>query len=487
MDRKLIGTILVTVLGLILIFAKPFADLGPMGHQILGVVVIALGLWIFKPGNVPLLAGGAVVIFGGLAILFAHNRGGLLNPATEKAFTSGDLYFAVANGFVSSAVWTLIPALYFGFVLQKTGLGKRLAYMVLKAFKPSWATMVISWFIIGVVLSALTPSITVRIAIVIPIAIGIVEACKLEPKSKGAAFVTLLAWGMCVFPGTGWLTGSLSGPIVSGFLPADMKVFATNADWIRVLIVPWMIITILYAVLSFVIARPKQPIGIDSSVFQEEYKSLGPMSRNEIISLVTLLICLVLFFTESKHGIPTPATAMGALFVFLMARIIEPPELNSGINWDVVLFFGVTVGLSQLFRFSKITDWFEPIIKPSISSLAPNAMTFMLVITIGLILIRFLDVPWAFTTIALTASLTSMLYNDFNYHPMAITLAFTIAINFFLLSYQQPWILMADGMVQGRGWAENHVIMFGAIYTVSALVAVVVAVIYWGALGGIIP
>ncbi|MCL2766731.1 MAG: hypothetical protein FWD21_03505, partial [Peptococcaceae bacterium] len=79
MDRKLIGALLFAAVGFILIFGKPFADLGALGHQILGIVIIALGLWVFRPGNVPLLAGGSVIVFGGLAVLFAH-RPNLVNP-----------------------------------------------------------------------------------------------------------------------------------------------------------------------------------------------------------------------------------------------------------------------------------------------------------------------------------------------------------------------------------------------------------------------
>ena len=485
MDRKILGALLFTLLGLIVILLQPFTGSGlePLGHQILGAVIIALGLWIFKPNNVPLFAGCSVVIFCSLAMIAAHARAGMLNPATGNPFTSAEIFSISTNGFVTSTVWTLLPALYFGFVLQKTGLGKRLAYMVLKSFKPSWASMALSWLIIGVILSALTPSITVRIAIVIPIAMGIVEACKLEPRSRGSAFVLILAWGMCVFPGTGWLTGSLSGPIMQGFLPADMKMYATNAEWIRILCLPWMIITVLFAALSFIIAKPKQPIGIAVDTFREEYKSLGPITKNETIVLVTLIACLVLFFTESVHGVPTSATALAALFIFIMTGIIQPPELNTGINWDVVLFFGATVGLSSLFRFAHITSWFEPIIKPTIVSLAPSPLIFMLVFTAGMLLIRFIDVPWGFTTIALVASITSMLYNDFSYHPLVVTMAFLIAINFFLLNYQQPWMLMAEGMIQGRGWAPNHMLLFGCIYVVSAFVALVIAVPYWSSIG----
>jgi di/tricarboxylate transporter len=43
----------------------------------------------------------------------------------------------VTTGYTSSAVWVLVPALFFGFALMKTGLGKRIAYFVLKTFASS--------------------------------------------------------------------------------------------------------------------------------------------------------------------------------------------------------------------------------------------------------------------------------------------------------------------------------------------------------------
>ena len=474
MDRKLTGALLFAVIGLFIITIKPFTGSGldVIGHEVLGTVLIALGLWVFKPRNVPLLAGSSVVIFGSLAFFSMHST-----------YAGAEAIGIVANGFVSSSVWTLIPALYFGFVLQKTGLGKRLAYMVLKAFKPSWTTMAFSWLLIGVILSVLTPSITVRVAIVVPIAISIVEACKLEYRSKGSAFVTLLAWGMCLMPGAGWLTGSLSGPIIVGLLPADMKVFATNAEWIRILGPPWMTVTIVFVVLSLVFMKPARPIGIDIGIFRDGYQNLGPVTRSEQIALLTLLGCFILFFTESIHGIPTPATAMCALFVFIITGIIEPPELNTGINWDVVLFFGVAVGLSQIFRSANVTSWIEPALTPFIMSLAPSPFVFMPVITIGLMLIRFIDVPWGYTTAALTAGLTSVLYHCFGYHPLVVCMAFLTATNFFFLSYQQPWILMADDIIRRRGWASGHLSLFGCLYIVSVLISLSVSIPYWKAIG----
>ncbi|OPX84776.1 MAG: hypothetical protein A4E53_03834 [Pelotomaculum sp. PtaB.Bin104] len=98
-------------------------------------------------------------------------------------------------------------------------------------------------------------------------------------------------------------------------------------------------------------------------------------------------------------------------------------------------------------------------------------------------MIRFVDVPWGFTTAALTAVVLIPVYNDFGIHPLVATMAYLAGINFFLLSYQQPWLPMAEGMIQGKGWAPSHVILFGLIYTVSVFVAILVAMPYWKMIG----
>lgn len=218
-NAKIIGVVVFAAVGILVGLIRPFSGLMLQGHLVLATVIIALGLWIFRPGNLPYAAGGALVIAGCL--------------------TFGLQYNDAAAGFVSSAVWVLIPALYFGYALQKTGLGKRIAYFVLKSFKPGFFTIIISWFIIGVILSAFTPSITVRVAIVMPIALSIVDACKLTKGSRGASLITMVAWAMAVFPGTGWLTGSLYGPIMVGFLPDELKPLATFDTWFQIMALPW--------------------------------------------------------------------------------------------------------------------------------------------------------------------------------------------------------------------------------------------------------
>jgi hypothetical protein len=130
-----------------------------------------------------------------------------------------------------------------------------------------------------------------------------------------------------------------------------------------------------------------------------------------------------------------------------------------------------------------ITAWLKPIIEPSVLAFAPQPLLLLLVITVGLWLIRFLDVPWGFSTIALTAPLFIPLQEKFGLHPALISVAVIAAGNSFFLSYQQPFIMIGDAMTKGRGWSPTHVSIGGGIYAVAVLAGIVLSSFYWRAMG----
>lgn len=463
LNTRVLGVVASVLIALIIGLVTPFTGLPQQGHWILATVIVTLGFWIFRPGGLPFMAGGSLLLAGCLIFGLKYN--------------------VVAAGFISPAVWVLIPALYFGFVLQKTGLGKRIAYLVLKSFEPSWLSMAVSWFIIGIALSALTPSITVRIAIVMPIAVSVVEACKQAPHSKGSAFITIIAWAMCLFPGTGWLTGSLTGPIMLGFLPAELKGMATFDSWFQILALPWLLITVIFIILIYLTMRPKEAIGIPRDTFRSQYAALGPVTRDEKVAIAILVGSLIMFTTEKMHGIPTAAVALMALALLIIFKIISVPEVSTGVNWDVIMFFGVAISLSPIFVNAKVSDWIVPILQPNLLSLAENPLAFLLVTTFGIMVIRFIDVPWGFSTIALTIPVLIPVFNQFGIHPLVASMAYIVGINFFLLSYQQPFTLMAEGMMQGKGWAPQHVTLAGVSYIIAVIVALLISMPYWRMIG----
>lgn len=375
--------------------------------------------------------------------------------------------------------------MHFGFVLIKTGLGRRIAYLVLKSFEAGWATMALSRFIIGVVLSAMTPSAAVRVAVVIPIAMGVVEGCKLEPGSKGAAMITIIACAMCFFAGNAWLTGSLIGPMMLGWVPPELKPLITFDSWFKICALPWLIIIVVFTLIVFITLNPKQAVGITRETFRKQYTALGPVTRQEAIAAVLLFGALLMFATERYHHMPTAVVALSVLVLFIAFQIITVHEISSGVNWDVIIFIGVAVSLPHIFGAAQVSAWLGQILQPPILSMAANPLALMVVASAGMMLIRFIDVPWGFTTIGLTIPVLIPLYDQFGIHPLVASMAYCVGVFFFLLSYQQPFLLMAEGMMQGKGWASRHIQVAGVAYIIAAFVMLLICIPYWRMIGAL--
>ncbi len=453
----------IMILGLVIGVWEPFSGLSSQGHHVLGLILPALGLWIFRSPSLPYFTGAALLLGGCLAFKVPLST--------------------ITSGYTTSAVWVLIPALFFGFALVKSGLGRRIAYFVLKLFEPGYLTISLSWFIIGLVLSALTPSITVRLSIVMPIAMSVVEACKMQERSRGSALVCLVAWGTAVFPGTAWLTGSLWGIFMMGFYPAEMKTLVTFDSWLAYMSVPWIIITALFLTVVYLIMKPVEPLAISRDTFRKQYNELGPVTSQEMIVAIVLTSALVFFTTEKWHHIPTPAVALLAFGALMLFGAITFQDISTGVNWDIINFFGVILGLTAIFAHTGISAWFRPFIEPPILAYASEPLVFLIVLTAGFWIIRFVDVPWGFSTIALTAPVFIPLYRDYGLHPALVSVAVIAAGNCFFLPYQQPLIMIADAMSKSRGWSSSHVTLAGFVYAGSVIVAILISSFYWKAMG----
>jgi di/tricarboxylate transporter len=118
MNSRWIGALTCSFLGLILALATPIQTLGLFGHKVLMSLLIGVGFWIFQPGKMPFAIGSCLVM--GTLLLFGVDKN------------------LVFGGFTSDTIWILIPATAFGYVLTKTGLGRRLAFLVMKTFKPTY-------------------------------------------------------------------------------------------------------------------------------------------------------------------------------------------------------------------------------------------------------------------------------------------------------------------------------------------------------------
>lgn len=399
--------------------------------------------------------------------------------------TAGVKYSTVFNGFTNRAIWILIPALYFGFALSKTGLGKRLAYWIIGLFRPSYFTLTISWVIIGVVLSAFTPSITVRIAILIPIAVSITEICKLRGGSEGASFILLVAWSMALLPGSGWLTGSLWGPLGMGFFDVvpGLQDVINFQSWARAFLVPTVVLSVLFIVMLFKAMKPHERLSVDRDAFKAESRLMGPMSFHEKVTLTVLTLTFLMFVTGPWHHVPDMAIGLGAFFMLAVFGVIGIRDIGPGISWNLVLFLGAVFGLGAVFSETGVTSFLSSVSVPMVSRLAVNPWLFVYVVGIVLFAWRFLDVAQLTLTIPIILPVFPIIAKDFGIHPLVGFTLVVMAGNCFFFSYQQPFVILAEALSEKAKWVPAQLAKAGIIYFVACLITLAITIPYWKAVG----
>ena len=465
MTRKIkanhIGVGLLVLIAIIIMTIKPFsANLSNNAQLMLGGIVISLSIWIFKPFNLSYSAGGLFLAFFALALGYKPE--------------------VVFSGFMQSAIWTLIPALFFGFTLQKTGLGKRIALAIIKLFKPSYASLVLAWLAIGVILSLLTPSSTVRVAIMIPIAVQCCEICKLEKGSKANSLILLTAFSMALIPGSGWMSGVLWGPIISGMINSVQETsgLVTFDSWFGVLFVPISITTILLVAGSLLVLKPKEKLSKNATDAIKQ-QALGKMGRHELFAGIILVTVFIMFLTNRFHGLPDAAVCLAAVFLLFMSGVLDTKDFNTGVNWDLIVFIAMALSFSAIFNETGISVWLAGIVAPALSPIAGNPYLFMFCIMVFVYLWRFFDVALFIPTIAILVPILPSIQEAYNISPLVWLFVFVMAGNSFVMAYQNMWAMMSRSIAGERSFTHKHLGTYGIIYFAASFIALLIAIPMW--------
>ena len=462
---KTTGFALFVLAALWIMLAVPFSPgLELTGHLMLGAVFIAIGIWVLKPFDLPYSMGA---LFLAAFALITGLRPGI-----------------VFAGFAESAVWTLVPALFFGTVLRKTGLGRNIAFAIIRLLRPSYPSLITAWVVIGVVLSIFTPSMTVRVAIMIPIAVQCCELCALKKGSKGQSLIMLTAFAMALLPGSGWLTGVLWGPIVQGLYNAVPQIsgLINFESWLSVMLIPQILVSLLLVVVSFFVLRPEEKLSAEVFASLQKGEKIV-LSKQEKSAGIILLIVFALFITGSLHGLPAAAVCLAAVIAFFALKILTPEDIGTGINWDLVIFVAMALSINSIFTATGISTWLSAVIVPAIAPIAGNPLVFALVMLLVLFAWRFFDIALFIPTMAIMVPLLPSVQEVYGISPLLWLPLFIMAANCFFMNYQNMWAMMSAGLAGERSWTSKHLTTYGVIYFVICMIVIAVMVPIWINLG----
>lgn len=457
--RPSLGLAVAAVLGVAVDAALMPHGLTPLMRHVVAIAAFTVSLWVLQVMSL----GVASILMVAVLIL-----AGVPPPLA-------------LSGFSSPQFWTLLAVLYYGFAMQRTGLARRLSFLILSWFPPTYGGLLTSFLTIGFVLALGIPSMTVRTAIVVPIAWAVVQTLGLERQSRGSALVMLTSIEMAIVPGLAFLYGSLYGPVVESLFRSR----GFELSWMgyaQVMTIPTLLCSVLLLLANRLVLAPEQQAALSSSYAKAELRALGPIKGRELVTAAVVVVSIALWATDRLHHQPAFVIGMLALPVFAIAGILRDGDLGPGVPWGLLLFLGGVFSLGNVLQEYKITNWIAGYVVPVAIRFASNPPAFLSVMLLAMLTVRFVDPP-GFIALAVLFLAVADVAVGARVPPLVLMAALLFGSTPFWASYQNIWVAMGDGLTAGNGFSASQRVRLATTYAVVSLGTLLLSVGYWKAIG----
>src|ERR1700722_16188698 len=461
---------------------------GPSKKQwIVVLVAIAVGLAIVAsptPHGLTRIAQLVLGITAFTAVLWATQ---VINNGLASIFMMGLLMLAgvrvplVLSGFGGGSFWTLLTVLFYGFARKKTGLAGGVSYYILSLFPGTYGGILSAFFVIGFILALGIPSMTVRTAIMVPIAWALVQSLGLGKRSRGSALIILTTVEMAVVPGVAFLYGSLSGPVVAASFEAK-HLPLTWLGYAQVITFPTLLLCILILIFNPIVLRPEAPLNASPTFARDRLRALGSFKRPELITALVVSVSIVFWTRDKYHHLPSFLVGMLAVAVFAFSGILKDSEISTGVSWPLLLFIGGIFGLANVIQEYKVTDWIAGFFVPVVHQLTESVILLTIVIAIAMYALRFLD-PSSFIAISVLFLSVVDVTNAAGIPPLVLMAPIIIASVPFWMLYQNFWLAMGDGLTSSEAFNSGQRVRLANTYAVAVLVTLALSAGYWKLIG----
>jgi di/tricarboxylate transporter len=467
-NMKSVGLGIAIILGLIILMMPQPAGLTPAGQRVLAITAFTVVLWVFQVVN----NGIAAILM--MALMIAA---GIRPPDA-------------LSGFSQPSWWILAAVLFYGCAMKNTGLAQRISYYILSLFPASYTGILSAFFVIGVILALGIPSMTVRTAIMVPIAWAVVQSLGIKAGSKGSALIILTTVEMAVVPGVGLLLSSLNGPVIQSVFTAKALPLS-YFEYAAVMALPTLVICVLIIIANQLALKPDEPLSVSSGFAKKELQNLGTMKQSEMITAIVVVLSIAMWafpptWLPKVAYLHQPSFVVGmvGLAIFGLAGIIKDSDMGTGVSWTLLLFIGGVFSLQTVVQAVKITDWLGGYFIPVALQMSSNTFLLIAVMSLSVMILRFID-PTGFIVIpVLFLPLVDVLMKA-GINPLVVVAPTTVASAPFFLSYQNFWIAMSEGLTGGKAYTGKQRLIAATTYAVVVLAVLVLSVIYWKLIGKI--
>ena len=309
-----------------------------------------------------------------LAIFAATITGSIVRPLSGSAVvllgvTALPLFRVMTieeslGGYADPVVWLVLAAFFISRGMIKTGLGRRIAFLFIKAIGKHSIGLAYALVSTEAVLASVIPSTGARSGgILFPIAKSLAEAYESRPGPSArrlGAFLMTTVYQCNVVVCAMYLTGQASNPIIARFAKEVTGIEISYSRWVIAAAVPALVSLALVPLLIYRIFPPEiKHTPIASQFASDELKRMGPAKWSERLMLLVFALIAVLWMTPQMTGFHYATVAMLGICVLLLTGVLDFDDLiNERSAWSVFIWYGGLLRMAEALGQTGITKRF---------------------------------------------------------------------------------------------------------------------------------
>jgi DASS family divalent anion:Na+ symporter len=293
------------------------------------------------------------------------------------------------GGFASGSIWLIAAAFFFSRGFIKTGLGRRIAYLILRAIGDSPLKVAYAFTLSGLVVAPATPSSTARAGgVIFPILRSVISVLGSEPgptARRAGAFLIMSYYQVDGVLSALFMTAMTGNPLATELAMKTAGIEISWGMWTLAALVPGIIGMITVPYFVYRIYPPEMKHSPEVKVLaREELAKMGPISRPELILLGVFILALLLWCSGPVTKLNPTVVGCIAVSIMLIGKVLAWKDvLNETGAWDTVIWMGVLVGLAGQLSSKGFIPWFAKTVGASMAGMGwPMALGLLLVLYI---------------------------------------------------------------------------------------------------------
>jgi L-tartrate/succinate antiporter len=283
------------------------------------------------------------------------------------------------SGFSNATVWLIFGAFMFALGYDKTGLGRRIALLLVKAMGRRTLTLGYAVALADALLAPFTPSVTARsggtIYPVIRNLPALYDSLPHDPSMRriGSYLMWVAIASTCV-------TSSLFfTALAPNLLAAELVNKATGVqfewmDWFLAAAPFGLLLLASVPLLTYWIYPPTVKEGAQVPAWAgQQLQAMGPLSRREI-TLSALVVVALLLWIFGGEFIEATTAAIAVISLMLLLKVVSWEDITANkAAWNTLAWFATLVALADGLNRVGFIAWFADSVAVRMTGLTPLA------------------------------------------------------------------------------------------------------------------